>query len=89
MERALVESIKTSLLCLLEETLHSHQGVYLAKGTSLIETLSNIDEALASRHFPGLDETIAGHTYHAKYYLQNTVDMLRGRGDGNFDVAES
>jgi len=89
MEKTQEESIRNSLLCLLEETLHSHQGVYLVEGTSLIETLADINETVASRRFSGLDETIAGHTHHAKYYLQNTMDMLQGRGDGSFNVSES
>jgi hypothetical protein len=89
MEAALEESIRNSVLCLLEETLHSHQGVYLAEGTSLIETLAGIDSALASRPYSGLQETIAGHAHHANYYLRNTIEMLQGKSDGSFDVSES
>jgi len=83
------ESIRQGLLCLLEETLHSHQGVYLTPGTSLLETLATIDADRASRSYPGLGETIAGHVHHARFYLQNTLDMMRGTGDGTFDVAAS
>ncbi len=89
MEQQLMDSLRESLLCLLEETLHSHQGVYTNQGTSLLETLSEIDAGLASRRYPGLQETIAGHANHARYYLSNTLEMLRDKGSGDFDVAES
>lgn len=81
--------IQQSLLCVLEETLHSHQGVYLEPGTSLLEVLGTIGADLASRRFAGSAETIAGHADHARYYLQHTVDFLEGRNDGTFDVPES
>ena len=89
MEEELIDSIRQSLLCLLEETLHSHKGVYTNERTSLLETLAKMDADLASRRFTGLPQTIAGHVNHAKSYLSNTIAMLRGEGTGDFDVAAS
>ena len=81
--------IRLSLLQLMEETLHSHQGMYTEAGTSLLETLQQLDASQASKHYAGLEATIAGHANHARYYLHNLLDFLQGESDSDFDVPES
>jgi hypothetical protein len=87
--KELNEIVRLSLLQLMEETLHSNQGMYTEEGTSLIETLQEIDSARASQQYPGIEETIAGHANHARYYLRNFLELLQGNGTGDFDVPES
>lgn len=83
------EAIRQNLLPVMEETLHSHQGMFTEPGTSLLETLADIDADRASRCHPPHSQTIAGHAFHAGYYLKNSLDMLTGRTNGDFSVAES
>jgi hypothetical protein len=86
MDTTLPETVRLSLLQLMEETLHSHQGMYTEPGTSLVETLAGIDAAVASRRHPPLPQTIAGHVGHAQYYLDHMLAFLKGAGSEEFDV---
>lgn len=81
MRPSLHATVQQGLLQLLEETPHSHQEVSTEPRPSLLETLARIDAPLASRRYPGLDQTIAGHAEHARYYLQHTIDFLEGRNE--------
>lgn len=83
------ETVRLSLLQLMEETLHSNQGMYTEQGTSLLETLQQLDATQASKNYTGLETTIASHANHARYYLHNFLDFLQGRSNGDFDVPES
>ena len=83
------ETVRLSLLQLMEETLHSNQGMYTEEGTSLLETLQQLDASQVSKTYAGLEATIAGHANHARYYLRNFLDFLQGKSNGDFDVPES
>jgi len=57
------------LLFLLTETFESVQGVYLDKGTSLLETLAGISAAEASIPVGGKCASIAAQVTHVCFYL--------------------
>ncbi len=57
------------LLFLLEETFESVQGVYLDRGTSLIETLAGLTAEEASIPVGGKCATIAAQVTHVCFYL--------------------
>jgi len=66
-------NIAQDLKVLLEETFLKHHGMFTNRGTSLFETLANIDAKDASVHH-GKDETIAGHVFHMTFYLDAVTD---------------
>ena len=63
---------------LLVETFENVQGAYLDKGTSLFETLAQINAAGASQPM-GDCATIAAHVAHVTYYLRVLEDRMFGR----------
>ena len=63
---------------LLVETFENVQGAYLDKGTSLFETLADIDAAAASQPM-GDCATIAAHVAHVSYYLRVLEDRMFDR----------
>jgi hypothetical protein len=81
--------IRKEILVLIEETFVSHHGIYTDRGTSLFETLEEIDYSLASRKHAGIDETIAGHVFHLKYYLIVLQEYMSGKRTGSTDWSES
>ena len=62
----------------LTETFESVHGIYLDKGTSLIESLAHIDARAASQPM-GSCATIAAHIAHTTYYLRVLEDRMFGR----------
>lgn len=81
--------VQQSLLQLMEETLHSHQDMYTAPATSLLETLGAIGAEAASKPHPPHPETIAGHAFHARFYLEASLARLRGEGPADPDWSSS
>lgn len=63
--RYLLELLERGLL----ETFESVQGIYLDKGTSLFETLAEINAAQASQPM-GNCTTMAAHVAHTQYYIE-------------------
>ncbi len=74
----------SGLLMLLEETFESVHGVYLDRGTSLLETLAGITEEEASIPVGGKCATIAAQVTHVCFYL-DVVDRYIKTGK-NEDV---
>ena len=62
----------------LVETFENVGGAYLDKGTSLLETLAQIDAAAASQPM-GDCATIAAHVAHVQYYLRVLEDRMFSR----------
>jgi hypothetical protein len=60
----------TELFDLLEETFETHHGIFLDRGTSLFETLAQIDAAAASQPVGGRCATLAAQVAHVTYYLE-------------------
>jgi len=60
----------TELFDILEETFETHHGIFLDKGTSLFETLAQIDAAEASRPVGGRCATLAAQVAHVTFYLE-------------------
>ncbi len=83
------DMIRREIRTLLEETFASHHGAYTDKGTSLLETLAGIDHVLASKRFPGLKETIAGHVYHTRFYIVVLEEYITGKRTGKTDWDDS
>jgi hypothetical protein len=68
------ECFTKELYDLLSETFEQTQGIYLDRGTSLLETLETISAEQASVPVPAQGESIAAHVNHICYYL----DVLEG-----------
>ena len=64
------ESVKTTLLQVLDETFEHHHGVYLDEGTSLLETLRGIDYRQASIPVGGDCATLAAQVAHVTFFLE-------------------
>ena len=73
-----IAEVATGFRFLLTETFESVQGAYLDKGTSLFETLAQIDARAASQPM-GSCATIAAHVAHTTYYLRVLEDRMFGR----------
>jgi len=72
--------LKNELLFLLTETFESVYGVYLDKGTSLIETLSGITAAEASIPVGNKCASIAAQVTHVCFYL-DVLDRYMQTGE--------
>lgn len=81
--------IREELLHLLEETFESHHGIYTDKGTSFFETLQGVDHRQASRPYPGMPETIAGHVFHTRFYIVVLKEYITGARTGKTDWRQS
>jgi hypothetical protein len=64
-----VETVRGDLLVVLQEAFESVQGLFLDKGTSLLETLAEISAAEASIAVGGRCATIAAQVAHVCFYL--------------------
>ncbi len=63
------EQFSSELLFLIDETFASVHGIYLDRGTSLLETLAGISAAEASIPVGGKCATIAAQVSHICFYL--------------------
>jgi hypothetical protein len=59
----------TELMQLFEETFETHHGIFLDKGTSLLETLSSLTASQVSKPMGNGGATIAAHVAHVDFYL--------------------
>ncbi len=64
------ESFSKELFDFLEETFETHHGIYLDRGTSLFETLSQISAGEASIPVGGRCATVAAQVEHVIFYLE-------------------
>lgn len=73
------ESFSKELFDFLEETFETHHGIYLDKGTSLFETLSQISAGEASIPVGGRCATIAAQVEHVIFYLEVLERCITGQ----------
>ena len=58
------------IMDILDETFEQHHGIYLDKGTSLFETLEQIDHRQASIPVGGKCASLAAQVAHVTFYLE-------------------
>jgi hypothetical protein len=80
--------LKTTLLEVLDETFEHHHGVYLDRGTSLLETLRGIDHRQASVPVGGGCATLAAQVAHVTFYMEVLERQLDGGGEEKADWDE-
>jgi hypothetical protein len=83
-----LETFKTELLFLLSETFESVQGVYLDRGTSLMETLAGISAEEASLPVGNQCATIAAQVTHVCFYLDVLERFLKTGTNERVDWGE-
>lgn len=74
--RVVIELFKKELFDCLDETFEQHHGIYLDKGTSLIETLETVSAEEASRPIAEGCAPIAAHVEHVRFYLDVLNDTM-------------
>lgn len=82
------ENFSEELFSILEETFESHHGIYLDKGTSLFETLSQIGADEASIPVGNRCATIAAQVEHVIFYLEVLERYIAGQDVGKQDWGE-
>lgn len=82
MDTIAVENFVNELEALLTETFESVQGIYLDRGTSLFETLAQINAEQASIPVRSQCASIAAQTAHVNFYLETLARYLEtGQGE--------
>jgi hypothetical protein len=81
--------ITDEILLLFEETFKKVEGFYLDKGTSLSESIQNIEYTEASKKKDRSIETIAGHIFHIIYYIRVLQEYITDERTGKTDWNES
>ncbi|GAB4214667.1 MAG: hypothetical protein OHK0022_53530 [Roseiflexaceae bacterium] len=84
-EQTLHERLNGTIFALLGETFEQVRGIYLDRGTSLLETLDGITAEEASRPVGGRCATIAAQVEHVTFYLQVLRDYIRQEPMGEID----
>ncbi len=75
------ETVATAVLEVFDETFAHVHGIYLDRGTSLLETLAGVTAHQASLPMGHGGATIAAHVAHVVYYLEVLErDLLTGEG---------
>lgn len=74
--RVVIELFKKELFECLDETFEQHHGIYLDKGTSLLETLESVSAEDASRPIAEGCAPIAAHVEHVRFYLDVLNDTM-------------
>jgi hypothetical protein len=75
--QVVIELFKKELFECLDETFEQHHGIYLDKGTSLLETLESVSAEDASRPIAEGCASIAAHVEHVRFYLDVLNDIMR------------
>ncbi len=78
-----------ALFGVLDETFSKVEGIYLDRGTSLLETLNSITAEEASRPTRPSGTTIAAHTAHVDFYLKVIGDYMQGKAASKIDWSQS
>jgi hypothetical protein len=71
------EHFTKALFTVLDETFDNVQGIYLDKGTSLLQTLADISAAEASIPVGGKCATLAAQVKHVAFYLEVVDNSVR------------
>ena len=82
------ELITQNLFDILDEAFVTHHGVFLARGTSLFETLETITAAEASIPVGGKCATLAAQVAHVNFYLEVVEDYILNKERDNVDWGE-
>ena len=80
-----LERFTEALFALLDETFEHVHGIYLDRGTSLLETLDTITAEEASRPVSARCASIAGQVEHVRFYLQVLQDYIQNKPVGKID----
>src|SRR6185503_20371517 len=75
-------------LLFLEETFETHHGIYIDKGTTLLDTLSDLTAAKASLRASPQTASVAAHVRHTVFYMQVLQQALRGKEVGKVNWRE-
>ena len=86
--QATTSQLQKESLQFLEETFETHYGIYIDKGTSLLDTLADITAAEASVRSSDRTASIAAHVRHVTFYLQVLETLLRGQETGDVNWRE-
>jgi hypothetical protein len=62
----------------LEETFQTHHGIYIDKGTTLLDTLADVTAEEASQRASDRTASIGAHVRHITFYLEVMQPLLRG-----------
>lgn len=81
--------LKKTINALIEETFADVKGIYLDKGTSLVETLGTVSAEEASRPITDGGTTIAGHAAHVRFYLDVLGKYMRNELKDRIDWKQS
>src|SRR5438046_7820211 len=87
-DQIVLERFKKELFECLDETFEKTHGVYLDKGTSLLETLESVSAADASRRVGERCATIAAQVEHVRLYLDVLNDTMRNQAVVKVDWRE-
>ena len=80
--------VVAEVLAILDETVEHHHGIYLDKGTSLLETLRTIDHRQASIPVGGGCASLAAQVAHVTFYMEIVERDLVGGDDTKADWDE-
>ena len=72
----------------LEETFQTHHGIYIDKGTTLFDTLSDVTAEEASQRASDRTASVAAHVRHVTFYLEVMQPLLRGEKVGKVNWRE-
>lgn len=73
---------------ILDETFEHHHGIFLDKGTSLLETVDALSAEEASRSASGETASIAAHVKHVSFYLDVLEAYMAGNAPARVDWGE-
>src|SRR5512142_2476962 len=80
--------ITQDLFDVLDEAFVTHHGIFLDKGTSLLETLETITAAEASIPVGGKCATLAAQVAHVNFYLEVLEAYILNKDIGKVDWGE-
>ena len=82
------DQLQKEVLKFLEETFDKHHGIYIDKGTSLLETLANVTAEEASQRATAGLASVAAHLRHLVFYMEVLQRSLRGEEVGKLNWRE-
>ena len=82
------DQLQKETLQFLEETFDKHYGIYIDKGTSLLETLANVTAEEASQRATAGTGSVAAHVRHLVFYMEVIQRSLRGEDVGKLNWRE-
>ena len=83
-----LDRFREEIRAFLEETFENVRGIYLDKGTSLLETLDAVGAEEASQRAAEGSGSVAAHVQHVSFYLRVLQRALRGETLGKLNWRE-